>query len=221
MKEAASRMSSSVFGVRSGRIQGNASLRHALGEAGILRGGSLHHQVDSAAEECFQILLEAEVAVEECGRVSPLEGDYEVQVAALGIEPFVRRRAEQVEALDAVAATDLPYLLNPVLDDRNHGFTLPQTAHFQHTFSLAWRLIHSATRLSRRELLTLLLDAHVWRYNEFVPHVLTPIKGVARGASVLAWVLLTIILAACDSAESSGSDDKPRSEYASERERLL
>jgi hypothetical protein len=29
----------------------------------------------------------------------PLEGDHEVQVAALGVEPFSRRRTEQVEAL--------------------------------------------------------------------------------------------------------------------------
>ena len=105
-------MSSSVFGARSGRIQVNASLRHALGEAGILRGGSLHHQVEPATEECFQVLPEAELAVEECGRITPLEGDQEVQVAALY----------------AVATADLPHLLNPVLDERNHDFTLPQTA---------------------------------------------------------------------------------------------
>jgi hypothetical protein len=105
-------MSSSVFGARSGRIQVNASLRHALGEVGILRGGSLYHQVDPATEECFQVLLEAEVAVEERGRITPPEGDHEVQVAALY----------------AVATADLPHLLNPVLDERNDDFTLPQTA---------------------------------------------------------------------------------------------
>jgi hypothetical protein len=45
----------------------------------------------------------------------PLEGDHEVQVATLAVEPFARRRTEQVEALDAVATADLPYLFDPVL----------------------------------------------------------------------------------------------------------
>jgi hypothetical protein len=76
-------------------------------------------------EESFQVLLEAEVAVEECGRVTPLDGNHEIQVAVLAVEPFSRRRAEQVEALDAVATADLPYLFDAVLDERIHGSTLP------------------------------------------------------------------------------------------------
>src|SRR5215212_10033689 len=112
-------MSSSVFGVRSGRIQGDAGLCHALGEVRILPDGSFHHQIDSPPEEFFQIFLEAEVAVEELGRVTPLEGDHEVQVAVSKIvEPFSRRRAEQVEARDTVATADMPYLLAPVFDER-------------------------------------------------------------------------------------------------------
>jgi hypothetical protein len=69
----------------------------------------------------------------------PLEGDHEVQVTALYVEPFARRRTEQVKALDAVATADLTYLLNPVFDERNHGFTLLQTACLS-AYARRWRV---------------------------------------------------------------------------------
>jgi hypothetical protein len=58
------------------------------------------------------------------GWVPSFEGDHEVQLAvSKTIELYSRRRAEQVEALDAVARADPPYLLDSVFNERNHSST--------------------------------------------------------------------------------------------------
>src|SRR3712207_4150090 len=87
--------------------------------------------VDSPIEMFFEVLLGAEVALEELRGVPPLEGDHEIQAALSVIELFSRRRDEQVEALDAVATADLPYHLDLVFNDRNLCLTQLQNPALQ------------------------------------------------------------------------------------------
>jgi len=57
-------MSSRVFGVRSVGIQGDASLRQVFREVGVSAHDAFHYQVDWPSEEFFQVLFQAELAVE-------------------------------------------------------------------------------------------------------------------------------------------------------------
>jgi len=57
-------MSSRVFGVRSVGIQGDASLRQVFREVGVSAHDAFHYQVDRPSEELFQVLFQAEIAVE-------------------------------------------------------------------------------------------------------------------------------------------------------------
>lgn len=96
----------SVLKVSSLDLKRHSALGDAPGEVGVL-DGSLHYQVHLPAKELPEVFLEAEVPVEEPGRVLRDEGHYEVQVTTAGVGAFPGRRAEEIQPPDAVALADL------------------------------------------------------------------------------------------------------------------
>jgi hypothetical protein len=92
--------------------------------------GSTTDEVHLAPEERLRLLLQPEVPLEELPRVVPLEGDDEVEVAGFGIEALSRSRAQQIEALDAVAPAQLGDLRSLGFYEKDQGSTLPRNGRF-------------------------------------------------------------------------------------------
>src|SRR5215213_845020 len=105
----------------SSRIEERARRLDALEEVRVL-DGRCHHQIHREPEKCLEILQETEVAVRELAGRGGLEIDEEIEVAHGGIELAGHGGAEDLEAPDATAGTDVGELFPVFLDCVVHAW---------------------------------------------------------------------------------------------------
>src|SRR5262245_18368149 len=107
----------------SGCIEGHASLVDALEEVGVANRSG-RHEVDAALEEVCQREEKAEVSVGRVFDAEVFELDEEIEIAAFGVEPSLRRRAEDIEPSHAVLAAEGVDLLTVLSDEGEHGLII-------------------------------------------------------------------------------------------------